>query len=242
MTKSWQERVVNNCEKIIINPIILEHTSEISEASRINPGAEQGGYIRGIVDNGIFYGTSMVVNTYGNWHKMRLRDDFGYSKSFNIEADRLNLPFQALPFHSHPGENLVHRASFPGHWRYKGDTHFEAVKTAVAEGVFGNRSVVEVMNEDARELSMDDIDHMPGDTQLLISPTYKSQNPFSHLQAFRITSDKQFDFVREVTGKLPISLANYNNATANKIAKMENQVNQAVTARYKSCKKKLYLI
>ncbi len=232
MIKGWQERTIGACDKVVITPHILRYTTEISEACRIHSDSEQGGYLGGILEGNIFYATNISVNSYSSWHRLRLKDDHGRERSFFMEAERQGLEFKTLPFHSHPGDDPKQRAAIPSNWVRRNKDYFDQIEKQVAQGMFGNLSVVDVVNEDMRQLSAEDIDNIPGNFQMLISPTYKLPNPFSHLQVYRIGSDRNFPEIREVKGKIPIVLCDEADKLAERADTLQKRVDSALQPRY----------
>lgn len=231
-TKEWYERTIDKVKRIVISPSLLEETISISEASRINPGSETLGYFLGLTQGDEFHAVRLERVSYGTWHKLRLKNGNGYQKSFFEEADRQNLQLQTLTFHSHPGENLIHRLCWPNHWKYKDDLHFELVKKELEKGIHGKKSVVEIINEDMRNLSQADVDNLPGDIQIIISPTYVKDKELSHIQAYSLGRDNDFPEIREVSGTIPLSFSNSNSIS--KAEKFVDAIEQANHSRYQS--------
>lgn len=225
MTKNWKERTIERCKEIVLDKELLDHTVSISEASRINAGSEQGGYLRGMLRDETFYATNIIVNSYGTWHRLRLKDDLGKDRSFFIEADKSRAQYGTIAFHSHPGENLEHREYWKNkHDFYQNNEHFQSTKEDVKRGIFGRRSLVEVLNEDNRDLSEEDIYNIPGNVQVLISPTFKPDIPTSHLQAYQIQQDAELDFIRQVTGKIPLRFSNTEDRAIDDIKRLNREI------------------
>ncbi|MDD5193771.1 MAG: hypothetical protein PHF67_04275 [Candidatus Nanoarchaeia archaeon] len=186
-------------------PVLLRMTQQITRETGPQK-AEQGGYFGGVVKNGVF----CIFDNHCRGFNLGSHVTFdNFVPLLEIEIFKRiieKIPaYRTVIYHNHPRAS---RQTLEESFGRDAKTYIDVFRRGLESGIYevlGITDLDESINEEvSRQISDQDIRNTPGRYNLVISPTFREGNPFSHLNFYDLKTGSLFPGLVPVT-KIPES-------------------------------------